>query len=537
MSKRREERPRYMSQHELEQLGRRAGAVLDATLAERNELPAVRQRLLAPSPRPRRRRRLLFAVVGAVAGFAAVFALLQLWPATSSHGGFRVAGRAGQLGRWLRTPPRGQLELRFTDRSVVELAGSSAVRVAQASRSQVRLLLERGEARVQVDPTTHRRWHIDAGPFEVQVTGTRFVVGWQADAQLFSLRMIDGRVVVRGPVVGRRVFSAGDDLTVAVERQQLHLRRPPVATASLQRPAPAAAPAAKLPPWAKGESAKGESARGEPGPTPSTAMPSTPPRRETRRGEARRGVARRGEGRRAPRPARPTVAASVASKVQLPTASPAAAGSSPVKSSPPTPSPAATSRPAAPPVGSITPPVASATPPVTPPPVTPPPSPDSQQRVLALARAGHYRQAKAMALRLGWQTLLAQVPAAELLLLADTARLAGDRSRAGSAANALRKRFPRTPEAASAAFRLGRLAFEVGDRVAAAKWFATCLRETREPALAEAAAGRRLEALLLSGRRSAAQQAARVYLRRFPRGPSVAMARRALGSGPLPSRR
>src|SRR6185369_8028716 len=117
----------------------------------------------------------------------------------------------------------------------------------------------------------------------------------------------------------------------------------------------------------------------------------------------------------------------------------------------------------------------------------------------------------------------------ELFALADAGRFFGLHARAGDALNALRRRFPGTPEAGTAAFTLGRIAFENENAYArAARWFDTYLREQPAGALMGDAFGRLIEAELRSGDRAGARASAQQYLRRFPGGPYASEARGVL---------
>jgi transmembrane sensor len=116
--------------------------------------------------------------------------------------------------------------------------------------------------------------------------------------------------------------------------------------------------------------------------------------------------------------------------------------------------------------------------------------------------------------------------AKELLALADAARLFGPYLRAVTALRMLRQRFPGSKEAATAAFTLGRIAFErqhaYGD---AATWFETYLHEQPTGPLMGDSFGRLMEARLQSGDHAGARSNAQQYLRRFPEGPYASEAR------------
>lgn len=115
----------------------------------------------------------------------------------------------------------------------------------------------------------------------------------------------------------------------------------------------------------------------------------------------------------------------------------------------------------------------------------------------------------------------------ELVAWANRERLAGRVARARTALLALRKRFAHSVEAGTAAFTLGRMAFDQrADYADAARWFAIYLAEQPNGALMGDAAGRLLEAHERRGDRAAAREAAQAYLQRFPDGPYASRAKR-----------
>jgi TolA-binding protein len=114
----------------------------------------------------------------------------------------------------------------------------------------------------------------------------------------------------------------------------------------------------------------------------------------------------------------------------------------------------------------------------------------------------------------------------ELLALADAARLFGQPARAVAALRVLRQRHPSSIEAATAAFTLGRIAFEQQHAYGeAARWFATYLAEQPTGPLMGDSLGRLMEARLRGGDETGARADAQHYLHRFPEGPYASEAR------------
>lgn len=151
---------------------------------------------------------------------------------------------------------------------------------------------------------------------------------------------------------------------------------------------------------------------------------------------------------------------------------------------------------------------------------------DSWRELLATGRLADGLRA---AERQGFDDVCAVATSKELLELADAARLFGRSRRAVAALQTVRQRFPASPDAATAAFSLGRIAFEkhhaYGD---AATWFDTYLREQPSGPLMGDAFGRLMEARQRSGDTIGARLQAQQYLRRFPQGPYATEARTIL---------
>lgn len=157
------------------------------------------------------------------------------------------------------------------------------------------------------------------------------------------------------------------------------------------------------------------------------------------------------------------------------------------------------------------------------------PAPASDDSWRAPLRAGLLAEALRAAESAGFGAVCEQASSAELLSLADAARLSGSAARATEALRALRRRFPHSGEAATAAFALGRIAFDQrADYADAARWFKTYLDQLPNGPLMGDAAGRLMQARSRQGDRSAARAEAESYLRRFPLGPYASEARRII---------
>lgn len=107
---------------------------------------------------------------------------------------------------------------------------------------------------------------------------------------------------------------------------------------------------------------------------------------------------------------------------------------------------------------------------------------------------------------------------------AEAARLSGDATAARRLYTRVRERFPKTPEAAKAAFLLGRLAEGAGSPDEALTWYETVGRESPRDAYAQEALGRSLALEQGRGNVDRARALASDYLRKHPNGPYRAYA-------------
>jgi TolA-binding protein len=152
----------------------------------------------------------------------------------------------------------------------------------------------------------------------------------------------------------------------------------------------------------------------------------------------------------------------------------------------------------------------------------------SQRDFRELASHQQYQEALAAAETAGFERLCRTAELDDLLLLADTARLAGTADEARRAYRSVRERFPGR-DAGKAAFFLGRSAFDRdADYAQAARYFALSIQEQPEGPLAREAAGRLLETQVLLADSTGARNAARQYLDRYPDGPHAKVAKRVL---------
>jgi len=337
---------------------------------------------------------------------ATVAGAVALWTYTDRPISFQVdaSGAPGKTGDLVYGAPQGLVPLRFSEGSSVILHESTRLRVLATDPRGARMLIEDGtvDASIVSARIGKKHWNFEAGPFQVQVTGTRFTLSYRALDQSFALATHEGQVVVSGACLDAPTpVAAGSRIDLTC----LARRAPPTQTASLS--------ALPLPGHAS--------------------------------------------------------------------ADPVASSGKPTRNA---------------------------------------------QTWRELLATGRLQEAVHAAERADFDRVCQTAGAKDLLALADAARLFARPSRAVTALRVLRQRFPSSAEASTAAFALGRIAFEQKRAYPeAVDWFATYLREQPSGPLHGDCVGRLMEARLRAGDQSGAHLDAEQYLRRFPEGPYASEAR------------
>jgi TolA-binding protein len=211
-------------ERQLLNLGRELGRAQDERLRDSLDHEGGRARLVrSMEPKPRR-----WVVPGLGAAAFALAAFAALWLSASTPLEFRVGGGTGpvELGQRLRAPSNAGLDVRFTDGTKLELLGGTEASVVRTDSRGATVRVEQGTLRASVVHREDTSWRIEAGPFVVDVIGTRFEAEWQQQTERFSLRLKEGAVTVSGPVVGtKRTVRAGETLNVSCREGELALVR------------------------------------------------------------------------------------------------------------------------------------------------------------------------------------------------------------------------------------------------------------------------------------------------------------------------
>lgn len=126
------------------------------------------------------------------------------------------------IGAWLGAPDSGPLPLDFSDGSRFELTPKSRARVVTLEEKSARVELGEGSLHVHVIPGNSTGWRIDAGPFGVRITGTRFDVSYHAADDAFELSVDEGQVELTGCVFGKgRKLAAGQRVRASCRTPRL----------------------------------------------------------------------------------------------------------------------------------------------------------------------------------------------------------------------------------------------------------------------------------------------------------------------------
>jgi hypothetical protein len=402
-------------------LGRLAREGTDEAITPQHDA-TEQARFLEVVVRPPARRPVRWAVAFAVVASLALGAVV-LWP--KGRLGYAVEGASLAESGYVSAPADSIARVRFTDGSVAEVQPRSSMRVAETNAAGARLVLEEGRAELSVVKQASARWSVEAGPYAIAVTGTRFGASWSRVDETLRVQLHEGSVVVRGPLLQDGLsLRAGQSVVASLLEGRVQLDD------------------------------------------------------EARRTDG-------GASSAAPEPELPSTASTALEPPAAGSAAPAASSSRSGE----------------------------------------PPSPSWSRRVAA----GDFASVLAEADQIGFDAVLESGSLDNLLALADAARYGKRGELSRRALMAVRRRFPSSGAARSAAFLLGRMADDSGSPGAAIPWYDAYLSEASNGTFAAEALGRRMRAVSRVKGAAAARPLAEEYLRRHPTGPHAGLARDILG--------
>lgn len=208
-----------------------------ADLADRQ-----RRRLLAPRARlAPRRPPALFAIPAAVT--ALLLTAGAVWLVVPRNDRATQATHDGQLEL---VAQRAELRHTLGDGSVIQLEQGARGRLQDGGGAGVRFELERGRGSFSVTPNRGRRFSVNAGPYEVQVVGTKFNVDYQP-AGAMRVAVEHGIVLVHEPGREAKRLGAGDRLELEPARKEARSRPADEPSKSSAARAVLSAPAAGAP--------------------------------------------------------------------------------------------------------------------------------------------------------------------------------------------------------------------------------------------------------------------------------------------------
>lgn len=218
--------------------GPTAWADLDAGLARQN-----------------RRRRMGFALCGAVAIVLGAAGGRGLW-LRSVRLTYAVEGEAARTDGYIPRVAEALARVRFSDGTEVGLEHGSRAWVVGTGADGAQIRLEDGRAHFSVVHRPHARWSVEAGPFVVSVTGTKFDVEWSGTNDLLRVHLRNGVVTVGGPqtrggvtlLPGQVLEARPDEGILRVEPAPADPQAPSALGVSSNLVSPRAAPPATPPP-------------------------------------------------------------------------------------------------------------------------------------------------------------------------------------------------------------------------------------------------------------------------------------------------
>jgi hypothetical protein len=203
------------------ELGRRVAATQDqdrALLGAAEQAHVSFIRALRRRRHPVRTLLLAAAAIAMLGGLSAVF-LGPNHPLTVAIGN---SATSAALGASIAAPSDHEVPLQFSDGSTVALSPGSTAVIASLVRNGGTLRINQGKANIHVVHTPNSRWSVQAGPYTVIVTGTRFDIDWQPQLQQLMVKLTEGQIVVSGhssqpPAqmsTGQQLVVVGDTWTI-----------------------------------------------------------------------------------------------------------------------------------------------------------------------------------------------------------------------------------------------------------------------------------------------------------------------------------
>jgi hypothetical protein len=152
------------------------------------------------------------------------------------------------VGKPVVAPLDRTLPLQFADGSRVELNTGSSANVLAITKDGATVELQSGKADVSVVHRDSTRWTLQAGPYRVKVTGTKFSLEWLPSRNHLELALRDGSVVVTSERASFATVALRAGERLVVDGGEWHLDSMNREASLEVRSTPSAEPAAPLEP-------------------------------------------------------------------------------------------------------------------------------------------------------------------------------------------------------------------------------------------------------------------------------------------------
>ena len=196
-------------------MGELVSQALDETPGAQAELNRARADFLSGAT-PRRSSLQRLSIWGGALSLALGTLIVVLWMSPADNLGVTVDGEVRSAGASLESDREDGLPMIFSDGSSVVLRKGTGARLVALSERGALVNVVHGTAEVSVVHDDDTEFSFRAGPFVVLVTGTRFSLSWDPQAEVFSLNMHEGSVAIEGPgIAAQRLVVAGQELRLA----------------------------------------------------------------------------------------------------------------------------------------------------------------------------------------------------------------------------------------------------------------------------------------------------------------------------------
>lgn len=109
----------------------------------------------------------------------------------------------------------------FTDASLITIEPGTHIKIGKRTRHGAKVVLAQGQLKLAVVHRLHAAWSIAAGPFLVQVIGTRFTTAWRPVQQILTVAVFEGSVRIKTPASNKYITIQAGQRFIAENGKQL----------------------------------------------------------------------------------------------------------------------------------------------------------------------------------------------------------------------------------------------------------------------------------------------------------------------------